>query len=219
MKLLLMLAVVCGLGLLSSENCCAAIYKYVDNEGIINFADDLQSVPEQYRATAKIVSGEAVEKLPAVSSRQGQPRMKAGTAAPEPEPAAAPVVQDEKQKSADASRAAGFFGRKAVTSVMVVVSAVFAFIILGVFHTDHKKVVAVVRITVLWGTAVYLIYAHAGDVVRVFSAVGNRVDSVQRKSEEKGRKAAKAVKALNSLAEEAGQAPSGPAEDGTENEK
>ncbi len=215
LPLFFILVFVCVLGLLSAENCYAAIYKYVDSDGIIHFADDLQSVPEQYRTTAKIVSGEAVEKLPAGPSRQGQPKMQAGSAAQEP----APVGEAEKQKPAGASPAAGFFGRTAVISVIVVVSAVLAFIILGIVPTDHKKVIAVVRRTILGGAALYLIYAHAGDVVRVFSAVGNKVDSVRRQSEEKGKKAAKAVKALNSLVEEAGQAPAGPAEAGTENEK
>jgi hypothetical protein len=36
----------------------AAIYKFIDNNGIICFSNDFQSIPEQCRATAKIVSGD-----------------------------------------------------------------------------------------------------------------------------------------------------------------
>jgi hypothetical protein len=43
-----------------------------------------------------------------------------------------------------------------------------------------------------------LIYAHAGDVIRVFRAMSNEVNLVQQ-AEEKGKKAAISAKALNAL--------------------
>jgi hypothetical protein len=59
MKTLLMTGLLLISGLSVTSTAFAAIYKYVDKNGMIYFADDLQSIPAQYRAAAKIVSGEA----------------------------------------------------------------------------------------------------------------------------------------------------------------
>jgi hypothetical protein len=53
-----MLAFVLAIVLSAASSSFAAIYKYIDNNGIICFSNDLQSIPEQCRATAKIVSGD-----------------------------------------------------------------------------------------------------------------------------------------------------------------
>jgi hypothetical protein len=201
-KPVLMLGLVCLLGLVLAHNSLAAIYKYVDNDGMINFADDLQAVPAQYRASAKIVSGEADEKRPAGPLNREQPQVQPGTGAREPATAVAPAGMEEKRQPVKAPEATGSFGKRAFTSTVVAVSAVFIFIILGILDTDHKKAIAVVRVAVLWGVALYLIYAHAGDVGRIFSAVGGKIESVQQQSEEKGKNAARAVKSLNALVEQ-----------------
>jgi hypothetical protein len=68
----------------------------------------------------------------------------------------------------------------------------------------------------MWGMTVYLLFAHAGDVVHLFSAAGNEIESVHRQSEEKGKKAAKAAKSLNALIDQAEQTSSEPADTGRE---
>jgi hypothetical protein len=212
-RLFFMLAVVFVFGLAAAGNCDAAIYKYVDDAGIINFADDLQSVPAQYRATAKIVSGEAVEK-PAGPAPQGQPKTDAetvGQAVPHEAAPAADAGESEKSETP-----ASPFIKRAVISLVVVVTVVFAFLMLGNFQAEHLKAVRAARIFILWGASVYLIYAHAGDLMRVIGAMGDKVDAVQQQSAEKGKKAAKAAKALNAVLEEAGRAPVDPGEAGAE---
>jgi apolipoprotein N-acyltransferase len=94
-----------------------------------------------------------------------------------------------------------------LTSI-IIVSAVFAFIILGILETDHKKAVAILRVTLLWAVAIYLLIAHAGDAVRMVRTVGGSIEDAKHQSEEKGKNAAKAVKALSTLVEQAGQASS-----------
>ncbi len=205
-KLFLVVSLVCAFGFLADQEAFAAIYKYVDNDGLVNFADDLQSVPPAYRSTAKIVGGEPEAEGKAVTPRNNQTPAPAADVtpkspsieAPAPDPeASAPAVSREEKES---------FRKKVITSIVVVVSAVFAFIILGILDTDYRKVVSIVRIVLLWGMTIYLIYAHAGDVFHLFGSMGNQIESVQKQSEEKGKKAAKAVKALNALIEQAEQA-------------
>jgi hypothetical protein len=197
-RTVLTLSLVWMLGLFWAQYSLAAIYKYVDSDGMINFADDLQSVPAQYRTSARIVSGEAVEKRPETPLNQVQP----GTGAQEAATAVTPAVVAEKRQPDNPPEASGSFGKRAFTTAFVLVSGVFAFIILGILETDHKKAIAVVRVTVLWGVALYLIYAHAGDVSRVFSTMSGHIDSVQQQSEEKGKKAVKAAKSLNAIVEQ-----------------
>ncbi len=206
----LVFGVVCVLVLLSVQDSFAAIYKYVDQDGLINFADDLQSVPPQYRATAKIVSGEAQEQSLPGPSVHGESKAQAGAVMQEPASAEGTVGLNDKQKSTGTLAQTGFIGKRALTSVIVVVSTIFAFIILGVLDTDNKKAVTVVRIVLLWGTTVYLLYAHAGDVVRIFGRMDNEIESIKQQSDEKGKKAARAVKSLNTMVEEAGQTAADP---------
>ncbi len=208
--LVLMCGFVCVLLSLSVQDGFAAIYKYVDQDGLINFADDLQSVPAPYRATAKIVSGEAPEQsLPSPSTHE-QSKARTGAAIQKPASATVPAGLNEKQKSTGTLLQTGSIGKRALTSAIIVVSAVFAFIILGILDTDHKKAVTVVRVVLLWGMTVYLLYAHAGDVVHIFSRMDSEIESIQQQSDEKGKKAARAMKSLNTMVEEAGQATADP---------
>jgi hypothetical protein len=200
-KFIFMVCLCCGLGFLSAQSGHAAIYKYLDKDGLICFANDLQSVPELYRASAKIVSGEVEqENRPPVQDQQAS-----GQPAGDREPASGMVHEKSSVQQNDAS----FFSKRALLSTIVIVSAVFAFIILGILEADHKKAVLIARVALLWGVAVYLLIAHAEDAVRMVRTIGSAVDDAKHQSGEKGKKAGKAIKALNELAEQAGQATSG----------
>jgi hypothetical protein len=48
--------VLAALALLFARESFAAFYKYVDDKGVVSFADNLQSVPEKYRATAVVIN-------------------------------------------------------------------------------------------------------------------------------------------------------------------
>lgn len=196
-KLIVVMGLVFLFGLLSAQQSLAAIYKYIDKNGLITLVDDLQSVPEEYRASAKIVSGETQEKSPSIPARRLGPEGQTGNSAPD--------AASEKQRTAGTPDGTGVFGRKALVSAGVVVSVVFAFVILGIIDTDQKKAVKVARLVLLWGLSLYLLAAHAGDVINVVARIGGGIESVQKQSEEKGNKAAKAMKSLNALVEQAGQ--------------
>ncbi len=205
-KLCLMLGLVCACACFSMKDSYAAIYKYMDRDGQVNFTDDLQSVPVSCRATAKIVSGGSDEKNVTSNSNSDQGKTTTGTVSPEGVPNAAPVIISEKPASVESRNEQDSFGKRAIYSAVILVSAFFAFIILGILDTDHKKIVAIVRVVLMWGTTVYLIYAHAGDVAHLFSSAGSKMESIHRNSEEKGKKAARAVKSLDALLDKAEQA-------------
>jgi hypothetical protein len=169
----------------------AAIYKYTDNAGNICFADDLQSVPQQYRAAVKIVSGEAEGEKKPLQQNQPQARQDASPAVAAP----APVREPEPAVHVKDS----FFTNRVLISGIVVVSALFAFVILGILDADHKKSIKIVRVVILWGASVYLLVAHSGDVIRMFRSVDSNIEAIQRQSGEKGKKAAKSMKEINAL--------------------
>ncbi len=213
-KLLLVLGLVCVFGI-SVQDSHAAIYKYVDKDGLIHFSDDLQSIPAPDRGTAKIVSGQPEETSATNPAKKEQTKVQAVVTAPEAAPAAAPAAGQEKQQPVGSGKT-GFFGKRVLTSVIIIVSTVFAFIILGILDIDNKKIVTVVRVVLLWGMTVYMIYVHAGDVVGLFSTMGDKIQSVKKKSDERGKKAARAVKNLNALMDQTEQSSADPADTETE---
>jgi len=200
MQVRLLLVFVLAMVLSATSNSFAAIYEYIDNNGIICFADDLQSIPEQCRATAKIVSGEQEEeRRPAIQKRpEAQAEAMPGNAA----------SSSDRGKVSIEGTVKSLFSGRVLISVVVVVSALFAFVILGIIDADHKKAIRIVRVVILWGMSVYLILAHGGDVVNMFRTLEGKVDTVQRESEEKGTKAVKAIKDMNAFMEHGNNAAS-----------
>ncbi len=199
MKIRLLLVIVLAMVLSATSNSFAAIYKYIDKNGIICFADDLQSIPEQCRATAKIVSGEQEEERKPALQKQ-----------PETQAEAMPgnASSSDRGKVSIEGTVKSLYSSRLLISVVVVVSALFAFVILGILDADHKKAIRIVRAVILWGMSVYLIVAHAGDVVHMFRTLEGKVDTVHRESEEKGKKAAKAIKEMNAFMEHGNNAAS-----------
>jgi hypothetical protein len=179
----------------------AAIYKYVDKQGMISFADNLQSIPQEYRASA-VLMGDGQEAVQKTAPTNTAPEQR--TAAPMRVVPAPPL--QEKPWSDGIKKS--FFNNRVLISIGVVVSALFAFIILGILNADHKKSIRIVRVVILWGASLYLLVAHAGDVVGLFKSVDSSIDSAKRESEEKGKKAARALKEMNSLMQQVDQAAS-----------
>jgi hypothetical protein len=91
------------------------------------------------------------------------------------------------------------FSSRMRISLIAVASSMFAFVNLGILDVEHKKTNKIIRVVIVWGMSVYLLVAHAGDVVHLFRTLDDRVDTARRSSEEKGKKAAKAMKDMNVL--------------------
>jgi hypothetical protein len=194
--------------LLICPECFAAIYKYIDKDGMVYFADDLQSIPPEYRTKAKIVSGEDKEE------NKGQTNQNRQSVQAETKKTEVITGTTSEKPFIEKKEGSDSFGRRAMVSAIVVVSALFVFVILRILDADHKKPVAITRVVIIWGVSVFLLYAHAGDVLAVFSSIGSKIENTHQQAQEKGKKAAKAVKALDALLEQAERASSaGPAVD------
>jgi hypothetical protein len=189
------------IGVISTPECLAAIYKYVDKDGMIYFVSDLQSVPEQYRASAKIVSEEFKDQV----KTQANPHEQLGQTTIKDNEATHGSIQN-KPVTENANRKS--FGRRALISAVIIISALFIFVILKIVDDNHKKSVAIVRVIIIWGVSVYLLYAHVSDVITVFQSASSAIEHAQKESEEKGKNAANLVKALDALAQKAGEAAS-----------
>ncbi len=210
-KLLLSLGLM-AVFFLTTQDSLAAIYKYVDSDGLINFADDLQSVPAQYRSSAKIVGGEPDQEKAA--SQPGGKMPEAPTGTMQKSPSAEDADASGKLKPVEAPPVKKeTFGKRVITSIAVVASVAFAFIILGILDIENRKIVTIVRLVLLWGVTVFLIIFHGGDVVSLFSSAGDKIESARQRSEEKGRKAARAAKTLDALLDKAEQAATNPADE------
>lgn len=196
-KFLLLFSLCCAFVFLSAQPGYGAIYKYLDKDGVISFANDLQSIPEQCRANAKVVSDETDQENHQSMHNQQIPGQTTGKNED--------VSGIAHNRAVDTQNENSFFNNRMLLTAIVVVSAGFAFIILGMLETDHKKTVAIVRVTLLWAVALYLLIAHAGDAARMIRTFGGTIDEVKHQSEEKGKNAAKAVKAMSTFVEQVGQ--------------
>ncbi len=178
------------------EKAEAVTYKYTDQNGLLCFADDLQSIPEQYRSHAVLVEGGQSEK----------PATGAGVAAGGAgEQAKAPVASASAAAMAVKPRTGGMpiSIRLLITFCVLVCVIIMAGVVsrLPKFSED-----TLARISLRSGTAIlvllYIIVAHGRDIVTVMRMAGNAVDSVQAKSAEKGKKAAEGIKRLDAMFEE-----------------
>jgi hypothetical protein len=201
MKVLLATVLFSVIGLSSSSEGFAAIYKYTDKDGTMHFADNLQSIPAQYRGAAKIVSGKEKDEH---KGQTTQTKLNALDEIKQVERMIATAWERLFIEKKDTDS----FGSRVLVSAIVVLSALFAFTILKILDADHKKSVAITRVVIIWGVSVFLLFAHAGDVVAVFRLVGNKIERSKQQAEEKGKNAAKDMKQLNSLLEQVEKTPS-----------
>jgi hypothetical protein len=77
------------------------------------------------------------------------------------------------------------FSSRVMISLNAVVSRMFAFVILGILDVEHKKTTKIIRVVIVLGMSVYLVVAHAGDVVNLFRTVDGKVNTARRASEKK----------------------------------
>jgi hypothetical protein len=188
--------------LLAAMDASAAIYKYIDKDGLVTFADDLQAVPPEHRAQAVIVSGEQKEGEAKATAAPALSKEQTGLKAEDPAP-----VHPQSIQAADTGGKRSF-GNRVLISAIILVSAVFAFVVLGIIDADHKKIIQIARVVIIWAVSVFLLYSHAGDVIHLFQSIGSNVEDARQTSEEKGKKAAAAMKALNAVLDQAEQSSS-----------
>jgi len=191
-------------GLLASMEGQAATYKYVDKDGNVGLADDLQAIPAAYRASAVLISGDAKQE----ASPSQAPAVPAGpitSAHPAlPQSSFSTPVQTATSTPQTVQQPVLLLGMpfsiRLAISIGVVIAAIFTSVFLGrigAMH-GHDKAIHILRVSLSWLIVVYLVAAHAKDVMILVKSAGRHVQSVSEESAKKGEKAAKAIQALDS---------------------
>jgi hypothetical protein len=208
---LISVAVIFILSLFLARDGYAALYKYVDKDGVVCFADDLQSVPEKYRPKAVIFSGE-LKNEPKLTSGQQETHDVMLSASPAVGDASSPPLREKKP-----------FSKRLANTIIVMTVLVVIYVVLErlkevIESIKYDKLVSVARIGLSAVAVLYLVFAHVNDVVHGVAGVGKSVEQAKEQSASKGRKAAKAIKALDALLEssEKEQGPSSPASENKE---
>jgi hypothetical protein len=178
----------------------AATYKFIDKNGQVGFADDLQMVPEPYRATAVLISGEAKEGL----ADQGMPETPEAQA-PAPGSSVPVLVQAPAHQAQPQPEKGLPFSLRLAVSIAVVIATILLSVFLdkvGALH-GQARTIHILRVSLTWLVVIYLVAAHAKDVWTIFKVAGHQVQSVSAESAKKGEKAAKAIQALDAAMERA----------------
>lgn len=202
--------VLAALALLFVRESSAAFYKYVDDKDVVSFADNLQSVPEKYRATAVVINDGTGDDEAKTTTK---PVVNKAVEAPTATVASAPGKAAGKEPAS--------FSSRLLISLGVVFSSLVIFFVISK-RTDmreNKKFLSVMRSILITLVSIYLVYAHVGDVAGVFSMASHAVDDVKHHSEEKGKKAARAIKSLDTLFEEAQKTQKTPVTEPADTEK
>ncbi|OGW38617.1 MAG: hypothetical protein A2X58_10160 [Nitrospirae bacterium GWC2_56_14] len=197
----LLFLVLLGLG---TRHAFADIYQYVNDEGVISFVDNLESVPEKYRATA--VNTTAVEEQNRIQSQAEQP-VQPGT-----------MTLQLNAFPEESAFQMTFFTKLLMTAV--VVFAWFGILVI-IKKTDvlkgREKILPATRIALACIFLVYLVMVHGKDVAGLFTMAGNKIEAVKEKQAQRGKKAGQAIKALNQFMDEAGKQPPPPEQDEEKN--
>jgi len=195
----------------------ADIYKYVNEKGEIGIADNLESVPEKYRATA--VNTTALEELNKV---QLQPQTQHQTLTGQPVQLVQPGTLTTPPNIATIPKAlldgpayqTAFTTRLLMTAGVVLIWFVILFAINNTSEfKGREKVLPATRIALACIFLVYLVMIHGKDAVTLYTMATNKIEAVKEKQAQRGRKAGQAIKALNQLMEEAAKQPPAPPEE------
>jgi len=180
----------------------AATYRYIDKQGSISFADDLQVIPEEYRSKAVLIEGELKEdtekaSAPAAQDRTGGKDLSASAPADNAPQAASNIIEAPGGESLFGKRV---YLRLMITGAVLLVGVAFLVAIGKIAALKQKEQVRLIlRSSLIAALLLYLGIAHAGDVIALFSNVGNKLEAVQQKSAERGRKAAEAMKKMEAI--------------------
>ncbi|MEK6745096.1 MAG: hypothetical protein AABZ15_15885 [Nitrospirota bacterium] len=169
----------------------AVIYKYENEKGVPTFADDMQKVPEQYRAQAVIVSGGND-----YDAYAEQEKARHAAEARQEQQAAAPAKAEEP------------ISRRFIRSGVAI--GLFLALLFVAYHIDalreQARVLSRIRTGLVVLLLVFLSVTHARDVIGLFGKVGgtvvNPVAGLQERSAERGKKAADAYKAIERIADQ-----------------
>ncbi len=164
----------------------AEFYKYIDKNGVVCFADNLQVVPEQYRSSAVLVQNEQEEEI-----RPAAPMSKT-------EPAPMEVAAQPR-----AREPLSLTIRLTISATVVAGGFLIIFFMKNMTQLKQNSgAFIMVRGALIAVVSAYLVFAHAGDVMDLFGKASRAVDEAQRTSAEKGRKAGQFMKQMDQMTQD-----------------
>lgn len=124
---------------------------------------------------------------------------------PQPQMNIATTKEEPRQEPA---RKMTFTSRLLMTAVVVFI---WVLALLAINKTDafrgREKFLPASGIAPACFLLVYLVLIHGKDVVNLFTMAGNKIEAVQEKQAQRGKKAGEAIKTLNKMMDEAGKQP------------
>jgi hypothetical protein len=178
--------------LLTAVDSEAVIYRFVNEKGVPTFADDLQKIPEQFRASAVMVSGAAADD--AADAERARLADEAR-------------IRAEQQTAAPVQAEEPLYKRLVRSGIAIGVFVAMLFVLKNI-HGLHEQAQLLFRIrgALILLLFVFLGFTHAKDIAVLFGKVGESVPSpiasIQEKSAERGKKAADAYKAIDRVLEQ-----------------
>ena len=170
-----------GLLFLSPRFAAAQTFKYTDKNGVVNFTDDRESIPAEYRKSAVVVKDEA-EKKPIEPVKI--------EAVPQPSAAAAPPATAAPQGAAD--RLLALVGDSALaTRAGIIAALVLIFIFAGwlLRSVENKRIITLVRCAVVLLVIVIAFQAYLEKAANQMHELKNQAEAFKKQAEKRGVKA------------------------------
>ncbi len=185
-KIVLIAVLVLCMGLGFVQKGHAAFYKYIDKSGVVCFADNLQVVPEQYRASVVLVQNEQQEEIHPAATTENTTET-------------APAAVTQQSVSAPLS----LDTRLTISSAIAIGALLFFLFVKNVPRLEqNRSMLIMIRGALIGAVSIYIIYAHAGDVLIMYGRASRAIEETQQKSAERGRKAGQFIKQMDAMAED-----------------
>ncbi len=177
---------------LAGRECEAVIYQYMDEKGNPALVDDLQKVPEQYRPSVRMVSGEVT------TERTEEERLRDAKTVTLRQEA---IAQDRAaaQERAESSRQRRFVLSGSIAAGIILILVIMAN--LDVLK-QYSRITGRVRTILIALLIISLGIIHVRDVLGLFEKASDGLQTIQEKQAAKGRKAAEFYKAVDQMTDQ-----------------
>ncbi len=167
-------------------------YKYIDKNGTECYADNLQSIPEEYKKKAVIISVQFKKD----ESRQSEVQSENGvpSSATENKKETAKIIDKEKVKEA----IEGFVRSSLFKFIAVIIGFLLVFIIVGKVSSSlgHRGIGTLLRIALALLVLLYVFNSYLEEIVGAFTMLKEEVMGVKKQAEERNEKADKTMNEL-----------------------
>ncbi len=166
----------------------AAIYKYTDKKGTVFFTDNETTIPQEYRDRVVIIEDQEQE-------------IPSSKAIDESQPVSQKIEAEVSETRSLYSRWQDIpLAKRLVISAVIFMGLLIIRKVLIRFLSGRRRQgLDWMRVGLGSFLLLYLVVAHGKDVTTAYGILSDKINDVQAKAEEKGRRAAEAAKELKNL--------------------